>query len=438
MADADFKPIQKIAVDKMAVKPNLDLEDSYKNFDWESLYEDLDWLPGGGLNKAHEAIDRHANGDKRDKIAMIWEGKNGEREDYTFGDMQRLTNKFANVLQSLGIEKGDRVFIFMDRLPELYISFFGALKAGAVVGPLFSAFGPEPVRDRMQDSGAKVLVTQPDLRKKIVDIIPELFDLQHILIVNKDSRDSNPIDPQDLSYEEEMGKAPEEFTTVVTGQYDYSIMHYTSGTTGKPKGAVHRHQAVVQQMATGKWALDLHDDDIYWCTADPGWVTGTSYGMLAPWTNGVTQLIYEGGFSASRWYEQIQKHKVTVWYTAPTAIRMLMKAGEEVPARFDLATLRYMCSVGEPLNPEAVVWGNDVFGMPFHDNWWQTETGAIMCANYPSMEVRPGSMGKPIPGVNIAIVDEDFNEVPDGEDGNLVVKPGWPSMFHGYWNNSNV
>ena len=438
MADADFKPIQKIAVDKMAVKPNLDLEDSYKNFDWESLYEDLDWLPGGGLNKAHEAIDRHANGDKRDKIAMIWEGKNGEREDYTFGDMQRLTNKFANVLQSLGIEKGDRVFIFMDRLPELYISFFGALKAGAVVGPLFSAFGPEPVRDRMQDSGAKVLVTQPDLRKKIVDIIPELFDLQHILIVNKDSRDSNPIDPQDLSYEEEMGKAPAEFTTVVTGQYDYSIMHYTSGTTGKPKGAVHRHQAVVQQMATGKWALDLHDDDIYWCTADPGWGTGTSYGMLAPWTNGVTQLIYEGGFSASRWYEQIQKHKVTVWYTAPTAIRMLMKAGEEVPARFDLATLRYMCSVGEPLNPEAVVWGNDVFGMPFHDNWWQTETGAIMCANYPSMEVRPGSMGKPIPGVHIAIVDEDFNEVPDGEDGNLVVKPGWPSMFHGYWNNSEM
>ena len=438
MADADFKPIQKIAVDKMAVKPNLDLEDSYKNFDWESLYEDLDWLPGGGLNKAHEAIDRHANGDKRDKIAMIWEGKNGEREDYTFGDMQRLTNKFANVLQSLGIEKGDRVFIFMDRLPELYISFFGALKAGAVVGPLFSAFGPEPVRDRMQDSGAKVLVTQPDLRKKIVDIIPELFDLQHILIVNKDSRDSNPIDPQDLSYEEEMGKAPAEFTTVVTGQYDYSIMHYTSGTTGKPKGAVHRHQAVVQQMATGRWALDLHDDDIYWCTADPGWVTGTSYGMLAPWTNGVTQLIYEGGFSASRWYEQIQKHKVTVWYTAPTAIRMLMKAGEEVPARFDLATLRYMCSVGEPLNPEAVVWGNDVFGMPFHDNWWQTETGAIMCANYPSMEVRLGSMGKPIPGVHIAIVDEDFNEVPDGEDGNLVVKPGWPSMFHGYWNNSEM
>ena len=438
MPEESFPRISKQPIENMKVQPNLHLEDSYKDFDWEEMYQELDWLPGGGLNKAHEAIDRHANSDKKNKLALIWEGKNGEREDYTFGDLQLLTNQFANVLGSLGIEKGDRVFIFMDRLPELYVAFFGALKAGAVVGPLFSAFGPEPVKDRMQDSGAKVLVTQPDLRKKISEIIPELFDLQHILIVNKDGRDQNPIDPQDLSYEEEMSKASKEFTTVVTGQYDYSVMHYTSGTTGKPKGAVHRHQAVVQQKATGKWALDLQDDDIYWCTADPGWVTGTSYGMLAPWTNGITQLIYEGGFSASRWYEQIQKHNVTVWYTAPTAIRMLMKAGDDVTKKFDLSSLRYICSVGEPLNPEAVVWSNEVFGMAFHDNWWQTETGAIMCANYPSMEIRPGSMGKPIPGVQLAIVDEDFNEVPDGEDGNLVVKPGWPSMFHAYWNNSEM
>ena len=438
MPEESFPRISKQPIENMKVQPNLHLEDSYKDFDWEEMYQELDWLPGGGLNKAHEAIDRHANSDKKNKLALIWEGKNGETEDYTFGDLQLLTNQFANVLGSLGIEKGDRVFIFMDRLPELYVAFFGALKAGAVVGPLFSAFGPEPVKDRMQDSGAKVLVTQPDLRNKISEIIPELFDLQHILIVNKDGRDQNPIDPQDLSYEEEMNKASKEFTTVVTGQYDYSVMHYTSGTTGKPKGAVHRHQAVVQQKATGKWALDLQDDDIYWCTADPGWVTGTSYGMLAPWTNGITQLIYEGGFSASRWYEQIQKHNVTVWYTAPTAIRMLMKAGDDVTKKFDLSSLRYICSVGEPLNPEAVVWSNEVFGMAFHDNWWQTETGAIMCANYPSMEIRPGSMGKPIPGVQLAIVDEDFNEVPDGEDGNLVVKPGWPSMFHAYWNNSEM
>ena len=435
MTTSSFPTIKK-DLDAMKVKPNLDYDKVRGNFDWQEMYDELDWLPGGGLNKAHEAIDRHANGRNRDKLAMIWEGKNGEKETYTFGEMKVHTDKFANVIKSLGIETGDRVFIYMERLPELYFAFFGALKAGAVVGPLFSAFGPDPVRDRLQDSGAKVLVTQPDLRRKITGIIPELFELQHIIVVNKNNRDPQPINTADLSYEEEMAKAPASFDIVNTSQYDYSIMHYTSGTTGKPKGAIHRHQAVVQQYATGKWALDLHEDDIYWCTADPGWVTGTSYGMLAPWTNGVTQLIYEGGFRASKWYELIQNYKVTVWYTAPTAIRMLMRAGDEVPRRYDMSSLRFMASVGEPLNPEAVVWGNEIFDMPFHDNWWQTETGAIMCANYACQDVKPGSMGRPLPGVELGIVDENFDPVPVGKDGILVVRPGWPSMFHGYWGNA--
>ena len=438
MTTPSFPTIHKPGRDEMKVKPNLEHDKANSSFDWEDIYKELDWLPGGWLNKAHEAIDRHANGSRRDKIAMIWEGKNGEQETYTFGEMKTLTNKFANVLTSLGIEKGDRVFLFMDRTPETYIAFFGILKVGAIVGPLFSAFGPDPVRDRLQDSGAKVLVTQPELRRRITGIIPELFELQHIIIVNKNNRDPNPKDMADLSWDEEMGKASADFDIVQTSQYDYSVMHYTSGTTGKPKGAVHRHQAVVQQYATGKWALDLHEDDIYWCTADPGWVTGTSYGMLAPWTNGLTQLIYEGGFRASAWYEMLQKHKVTVWYTAPTAIRMLMKAGDDLPKRYDLSNLRYMCSVGEPLNPEAVVWGEKAIGLPFHDNWWQTETGAIMVANYPGMDIRPGSMGRPIPGVEVAVVDEDFNPVPPGVDGSLVVRPGWPSMFHTYWNNTEM
>ncbi len=438
MTTSSFPTIHKPSRDEMSVAPNLEYAKTRGDFDWQQMYSELDWLPGGHLNKAHEAIDRHANGPRRDKIAMIWEGKNGEREDYTFGQMKTLTNKFANVIKSLGIERGDRVFLFMDRLPETYIAFFGILKAGAVVGPLFSAFGPDPVRDRLQDSGAKVLVTQPELRRRITGIIPELFELQHIIIVNKNGRDSEGRDMADLDWDEEMGKASADFSTDLTSQYDYSVMHYTSGTTGKPKGAVHRHQAVVQQYATGKWALDLHEDDVYWCTADPGWVTGTSYGMLAPWTNGLTQLIYEGGFRASAWYEMLQKHKVTVWYTAPTAIRMLMKAGEELPRRYDLSKLRYSCSVGEPLNPEAVVWGEKAIGMPFHDNWWQTETGAILVANYPEMDIRPGSMGRPIPGVEVGVVDENFDPVPPGTDGNLVVRPGWPSMFHSYWNNTEM
>ena len=434
----DFPTFDKPSPDDMAVRPNLVYDEIPPDFRWENVYEELAWLPGGFLNKAVEAIDRHAEGPDANKPAMIWEGKNGEREVYTFGQMKGLTNQFANVLLSVGIQKGDRVFIFMDRLPELYIAFFGALKAGAVVGPLFSAFGPEPVRDRLQDSAAKVLVTQPDLRRKITPIIPELMDLQHIIVVNKDSRDPFDVDVTDLDYYEEMSKHTQQFDVVPTTMNDYSIMHYTSGTTGKPKGAYHRHLAAVQQYATGKWALDLHPDDIYWCTADPGWVTGTSYGMMAPWTNGVTQIIYEGGFSAARWYQVIQDHKVTVWYTAPTAIRMLMKAGDDVPRRYDLSTLRFMCSVGEPLNPEAVVWGDKVFGMPFHDNWWQTETGAIMIANTPTVPVKPGSMGRPMPGITPGILDDDFNEVPVGEDGNLAVRPGWPSMFQGYWNNSEM
>ena len=413
MTASTFKTIEKPAIDKFDVTPNLD-RDNVREFDWQDLYSELDWLPGGGLNKAHEAIDRHANGPKRDKIALIWEGKNGEREDYTFGQMKEETDKFANVLKSLGIETGDRVFLFMDRLPELYFAFFGILKAGAIAGPLFSAFGPDPVKDRMIDSGAKVLVTQPDLRRKIAGIIPELFDLQHIIIVNKDGRDPAPIDTQDLDYYAEMGKAPSEFSIVNTSQYDYSIMHYTSGTTGKPKGAVHRHQAAVQQYATGKWALDLHEDDIYWCTADPGWVTGTSYGMMAPWTNGVTQLIYEGGFRASAWYEQIQKHKVTVWYTAPTAIRMLMKAGDEVPKRYDLSSLRYINSVGEPLNPEVIEQVRRAWGVTIRDGFGQTET-TCQIGNSPGQPIIAGSMGRPLPGFRVALVDADDHPVSEGE-----------------------
>ena len=221
-------------------------------------------------------------------------------------------------------------------------------------------------------------------------------------------------------------------------------MHFTSGTTGLPKGAAHVHEAVVNHYATGKYALDLHPDDVYWCTADPGWVTGTSYGMFAPWSNGVTQVIYEGGFGAGRWFDIIERHRVTVWYTAPTAIRMLMKAGSGVPRERDLSSLRFTASVGEPLNPEGVVWGEEATGLPFHDNWWQTETGAIMIANYASTDVYPGSMGRPMPGITAGILqrgeegraaagpDGHVVELGPGEVGELALRVGWPSMFRGY------
>jgi|TARA_B100001971_G_scaffold214962_1_gene255860 acetyl-CoA synthetase len=406
-----------------------------KNFDWWSdAFNQMDWLPGGGLNNAYEAIDRHVKNGFGDRVAMIWVGKNEEEEQYSFLDIKNKSDQFGSVIRDLGMERGDRVFIFMDRLPELYISALGILKAGGVIAPLFSAFGPDPVRDRMEDAGAKYLITSPELRNKLNEILPTIKTLKNVIVVNKNGRHDGVLVDGDLSYETLMeSEDGKDFEIERTSQYDFSIMHYTSGSTGKPKGVLHRHQAVVQQWLTGKWALDLKFDDIYFCTADPGWVTGTSYGIMAPWTNGVTQLIYEGGFGAQSWYKLIEKYKVTVWYTAPTAIRLLMRAGSEVVKKFDMSSLRFIGSVGEPLNPEAVIWGNKNYKMPIHDNWWQTETGAIMCANYASMPVRPGSMGRPIPGVEMAVIDESFNPLPTGEVGALAVRPGWPSMMYGYW-----
>ena len=428
--------IPKPALSEMQVVPNIpDYQAARDDFSWDTIKAEIDGLPGGGLNLAYEAIDRHVAHGNGSKVAFHWLGANGEEETYTFADFKAQSNKFANVLSGLGVELGDRVFIFMDRVPELYFAFFGILKAGAIAGPLFSAFGPDPVKDRLEDSGAKVLITSPKLRKKISGILGDLPNLKHVIIVNKNNRDEGPLDEGDVSYDEAMSSASEDFEIVRTTEEDYDIMHYTSGTTGKPKGAAHAHRATYQQYATGKWALDLQPDDIYWCTADPGWVTGTSYGMVAPWTNGVTQIIYEGGFGASGWYRVIDKYKVTVWYTAPTAIRMLMKAGDEVVKRHDLSSLRYITSVGEPLNPEAVIWSDRVFGMPFHDTWWQTETGSILISNYPIQDIKPGSMGRPTPGITAGILDDEYNEIPVGEEGHLAIRPGWPSMFKTYWGN---
>ncbi|MGA1824522.1 MAG: acetate--CoA ligase [bacterium] len=429
----EYPRITKQPLEQHPFIPNLkDYLKEREAFSWDKISGELKWFDNDHINIGHIAIDAHLEMGRGGKKALIWESTKGDVEEYTFADLARLSNKFANVLvNELKIRKGDRVFFFLERVPEIFISILGTLKAGGVIGPLFSAFGPDAVKDRMADSRAKVLVTSPALKKKIGAILPELPALERIVIVNRGK--STDSAPDDLPYTEVMNRALESFDTVKTSKEDYAIMHYTSGTTGKPKGAVHVHGAVVGHYATAKYVLDLQPTDIYWCTADPGWVTGTSYGMFGPWSNGITQVVYEGGFSAKRWYSFIERRKVTVWYTAPTAIRMLMKAGDDLPRQFNLDSLRYMCSVGEPLNPEAVVWGKKIFGMPFHDNWWQTETGAIMIANYPIQDIKPGSMGRPFLGIKAGIVDDEYNELPPGKEGNLAVKPGWPSMFRTYW-----
>ncbi|MEE8402110.1 MAG: acetate--CoA ligase [Candidatus Hydrothermarchaeaceae archaeon] len=434
----DYKVIKKPDLKSIYQMPNLeDYKKACSEFEWTDIEKELDGLGDGKLNIAYEAVDRHLKTDRKNKVAFVWEGKDGAQEKYTFLELSKSSDRFANVLANLGVEKGDRVFVFLDRVPELYISVLGTLKIGAIIGPLFSAFGPDAVKDRLMDSEATVLITSSRLKNKIEDILKDLPDLKHIIIVNRGGEKIELCD-REVSYGEEMAKAKEDFDIVKTSKEDYAIMHYTSGTTGKPKGVVHAHAAIIGHYATAKYVLDLHENDIYWCTADPGWVTGTSYGIFGPWSNGVTQVIYEGGFNAKKWYSTIEKYKVTVWYTAPTAIRMLMRFGDELPKKFDLSSLRHACSVGEPLNPEAVVWSEKVIGTPFHDNWWQTETGCILIANYPVQNIKPGSMGRPFPGISPAILDDKYQELPHGKEGHLAIKPGWPSMFRTYWKKDKV
>jgi acetyl-CoA synthetase len=393
------------------------------------------------LNIAYEAVDRHVEG-LGARCAIRFLHRDGAVEQLTFADLQERSNRFANALTGLGVQRGERVFCFTGRIPALYSTILGTLKAGAVFCPLFSAFGPEPARQRLQLGDARVLVTTPALySKKIAPIRAELPGLEHVLLTGDGEAAEGTLGLDDL-----MAVSGPHFHIPRTEPDEPALLHFTSGTTGTPKGAVHVHEAVVAHHATGRLALDLHPSDVYWCTADPGWVTGTSYGIVSPLTHGVTSVVDEADFDAERWYRTLQDQGVSVWYTAPTAVRMLMRAGAELPAAFDLSRLRFIASVGEPLNPEAVVWANETLGLPIHDNWWQTETGGIMISNYASMEIRPGSMGKPLPGVEAGILarDDDGELVmEDGEpveitepgvDGELALRPGWPSMFRGYLN----
>jgi acetyl-CoA synthetase len=431
-----WEPIQKPR-EGWRVAPNLaDYEQVCGTFSWEAARAELDGLPGGaGLNIAHEAVDRHAAGKRANHLALRWLGKRGEVQDFTYSDLRSATNRFANVLRELGVARGERVFTLAGRIPELYITALGTLKNGNVFCPLFSAFGPEPIRQRLSRGEGRILVTTESLyRIKVAGLRESLPRLEHILLVGRDGRETDLPGTRDLPAL--MRRASDAFTIAPTDPEEMALLHFTSGTTGMPKGAIHVHEAVVAHYITGKFALDFHPDDIFWCTADPGWVTGTSYGILSPLTHGITSIIDEAEFDAERWYGILQDQKVTIWYTAPTAVRMLMKIGADLPRRYHLDRLRFIASVGEPLNAEAVVWGQEAFGLPIHDNWWQTETGGIMIANYAAMPIRPGSMGRPLPGVTAAIVrrTDGGAEVVTEPDiqGELALQPGWPSMFRGY------
>jgi acetyl-CoA synthetase len=398
---------------------------------WEQARRELAGLPdGGGFNIAYEAVDRHIAEGNGDRIAIRWIGSGGAQRDISYGELSQSASRFANALTGLGVAAGDRVFSLLNRVPELHVTALGTWKRRAVFCPLFSAFGPEPVKARMLIARPTVLVTTQRLfARKVQPILGDLPFLKQIILIDGDA---GALDLKVL-----LANSSDEYDIEPTDPEQLSTLHFTSGTTGKPKGAMHVHAAVAAHRITARHALDLKPGDIYWCTADPGWVTGTSYGIIAPLAVGATLILDEEEFDAERWYATLEKHRVNVWYTAPTAIRMLIRAGDDLPGRFDLSALRFIASVGEPLHAEAVVWGERVLGRPIHDNWWQSETGGIMIANTAAMKIKPGSMGRALPGIEAAIVERDggcVTEVSTGEEGELALRPGWPSMFRGYLN----
>jgi acetyl-CoA synthetase len=440
----NFKILHKSHVCFGEPPPTLaDYRSACEAFRWEQAEQELEGLPAGGLNIAHEALDRFVINGFGERRAMRFIARDWRREDFSYAELARLSSRFANVLRDLGIGAGDPVFSLAGRTPELYVSLFGTLKAGATYCPLFSAFGPEPVRSRLEIGGGRVLVTTRSLyQRKVLPVRDRLSQLEHVLLIDAGGGE---LPPDTLSYPDLMEAAEDDWKIPATDPESIALLHFTSGTTGKPKGVMHAHRAVVAHLATGRFALDLRPGDIYWCTADPGWVTGISYGAIAPLVNGVSMVIDREEFDAERWYRILQEESVNVWYTAPTAIRMLMRQGNELATSFCFSHLRHIASVGEPLNPEAVLWGRDIFGRPIHDTWWQTETGAIMIANFRASRVRPGSMGRPVPGIEAAIVRvsrPDDESAPSiefvtaaGCEGELALRAGWPSMFRGYLGN---
>ncbi|HEU0202976.1 MAG TPA: acetate--CoA ligase [Burkholderiaceae bacterium] len=423
----------------LRVRPNLlDLDAERARFSWDAVRRRLDGLPDGrGLNIAHEAVDRHAAGPRASQVALRWLGKEGGTREFTYAGLREATNRFANALAGLGVRAGEHVFVLAGRIPELYFAVLGALKHRCVVTPLFSAFGPEPIATRLTLGTGKVLVTTTSLyRKKVEAMRAALHALEHVLLVRDDDAE---LPARTLDLQALLASAGTEYTIGPTAPETPALLHFTSGTTGKPKGALHVHDAIVAHYETARLALDFHPDDVFWCTADPGWVTGTSYGIIAPLAHGITLVVDEADFDAERWYAILARERVTVWYTAPTAVRMMMKGGTTAARSRKYPHLRFIASVGEPLNPQAVTWGIEAFGLPIHDNWWQTETGGIMIANWPALDIKPGSMGKALPGIDAAI----FKRLPGdlavpirevGVEGELALRRGWPSMFRTYLN----
>jgi acetyl-CoA synthetase len=410
-------------------------EERLNNFDWSLAENELEYRDGYVINIGWYCSDRICEKGEGEKTALYYEGFGDVEKKFSFNDVRLAGNTIGTFLNNLGLKDEDRICLFMDRIPELYFSFLGILKIGAIVQPLFSAFGDESLFVRLENAQTRAIITQRKHLPKVRKILDRLPLLEFIIIV--DHIKTKGLENKEIAFSLEETSSVEKMNVFPTKAESPSVLHYTSGTTGQPKGVKHVHYSLISQYLTTKWVLDLQDNDIYWCTADPGWVTGTSYGIIGPWSMGITQCVLDTGFSAQAWYKFIEKYSVSTWYSSPTAIRSLMKAGDKVAKSFDLSSLRNLASVGEPLNSEAIIWSERIFGKPFHDTYWQTETGSIMISNFPGMKIKPGSMGKPFPGITGVVLDQETFEplsVP-GKIGLIAFRPGWPAMMRAYWNN---
>src|SRR3989338_6798146 len=406
---------------EVAKQANLkDYDQMRRGFNYDEHVQELVWFEKGKINAAYNAITKNAYSARRNKVALYYEDDEGVEKKYTFEEIEEISNQVGNYLKSIGVEKGDRVFIFLPRVPELYFSFLGILKIGAVAGTLFAAFGPQALFDRLDQSQARILITTREMAKRLESVRRKFPNLKKVLFMDGD-------------FGEDVLKQSTKLEVSKTNEDDDAFMLYTSGTTGKPKGVVHAHKAIIHEYLTAQWVLDIHEEDVYWCTADPGWVTGIAYEILGTWANGASTVVHGGRFDPERWYQIIEKYKVNVWYSAPTAIRMLAAQEPKLHEKYDLSSLRHLASVGEPLNPEIIYWSQKAYGHPFHDNYFQTETGGIIIANYPTLPIKPGSMGKPFPGLKVHILDHKGNKLKAHKIGQLTLEPNWPSLMKKLW-----
>ena len=401
-----------------------DYEETYDGFEWEDVFEAADWNAPEELNVGFETCDRHA-GDGR--VALHHLGVDGEETEVTFQELAERSNRFAHAIADLGVESGDRVFTYMPRIPEHYVALVGTLKRGAVFGGVNERFGPDGISYRLDDCDARAIVTTSDNRDTVEEALEDTPSVEHVLVVDR----GDGVDDGDIDFGEAVADAPATFDTADTAGDDDALLYYTSGTTGLAKGVLHEHRWVAGVAATQKYTVDLRDEDLYWSTGDLGWLTGP-INTLGAWFWGASVFSYEGEFDAEAWVDVLDEYPISVLFSVPTAYRMLREQ-DHLFEGADL-DLRNALSVGEPLSPGVVEWGEDTLGVTVLDTYGQTETGNFVINNYPAMEVRPGSMGRPLPGVEAAVVDPETGErLPPGETGEIAERPDFPCFFAGYW-----